>query len=254
MARTQLIAGNWKMHKNVGEALALARELRNQLGVVRERVEIAIAPPFTALHPVAKALEDSNIKLAAQNVHWEPQGAFTGEISAGMLKEVGCSFVIVGHSERRQYFGETDETVNRRTKAVLAAGMLPIVCVGETLQEREGGKTLDVVARQLKGGLAGLVAQDVAKLVVAYEPVWAIGTGKTATAEQAQEVHAFIRRTLAELFSKDAAEQTRIQYGGSVKPENAAELLGKPDIDGALVGGASLKAEDFARIVKAKLG
>ncbi|MFN7133461.1 MAG: triose-phosphate isomerase [Myxococcales bacterium] len=254
MARTQVIAGNWKMHKNVAEAQSLVRELRNLLGVVRDRVEIAVAPPFTALHPVAKALEDSNIKLAAQNVHWEPQGAFTGEVSVGMLKEVGCSFVIVGHSERRQYFGETDETVNKRAQAALKGGLLPIICIGETLQEREGGKTLEVVGRQLKGALAGIQAQDVARLVLAYEPVWAIGTGKTASTTQAQEVHAFIRKTLASLYDGKTAEQTRIQYGGSVKPENAAELLGQPDIDGALVGGASLKADDFAKIVKARLG
>jgi triosephosphate isomerase len=249
--RRMFITGNWKMNKTVGEALALVRDLRGMVSMVRDRVEIAVAPPFSALQPVSKALDDSNIGLAAQNCHWETSGAFTGEVSAPMLKEVGCQYVIVGHSERRQLFGETDETVNKRLQAVVKAGMRPIACVGETLAEREGGKTLEVVTRQVKGGLAGFSAAEVAQFVVAYEPVWAIGTGRNATSAQAQEVHAHIRETLTSLVGREAAEQVRIQYGGSVKPDNAAEILGKPDVDGALVGGASLKAADFAAIVKA---
>jgi triosephosphate isomerase (TIM) len=246
-----VIAGNWKMNKTVAEAVALVRELRGLVSMVRDRIEVVVAPPFTALHPVAKALEDSNIALAAQHCHWEASGAYTGEVSAGMLGELGCRYVIVGHSERRQYFGETDEAVNRRNNAIRRAGLRPIICVGETLAEREGGRTLEVVGRQLRGGLAGFLAEEAAEFVLAYEPVWAIGTGRNATSDQAQEVHAFIRRTLGELLGGSVSERIRIQYGGSVKPENAAELLAKPDVDGALVGGASLKAQDFAGIVKA---
>jgi len=249
--RRKVIAGNWKMNKTVTEALALVRELRGQVSMVRDRVEILIAPPFPALALVAKALEDSNLGLCAQNCHWEASGAFTGEVSAPMLKDVGCQYVILGHSERRQYFGETDETVNKRAQAVVKAGMTPILCVGETLAEREAQRTLEVVGRQLKGGLQDFSGAEGARFVIAYEPVWAIGTGRTATSAQAQEVHAFIRTQLQSLLGREASEQVRIQYGGSVKPENAADLLGQPDIDGALVGGASLKATDFAGIVKA---
>jgi len=252
MARRCFIAGNWKMNKTVSEALALVRELRGLLSQVRDRVEIAVAPPFTALHPVAKALEGSNLVLAAQHCSPEASGAFTGEVSAPMLKEVGCGYVILGHSERRQLFGETDALVNRRTAAVLKAGLLPIICVGETLQEREGNRTLEVVSAQVKGCLAGFTKEEGAKFVLAYEPVWAIGTGKVATTKQAQEVHAHLRELLGQQWGRETAQQVRIQYGGSVKPENAAELLSQPDIDGALVGGASLKAADFAAIVKAK--
>lgn len=251
--RKPIVAGNWKMNKTVAEAQALVRELRNTLGVVRDQVEVVLAPPFTALHPVSKAMEDSNLHLGAQNCHWEPSGAFTGEISASMLKELGCTYVIVGHSERRQLFGETDETVNKRAKAVIAHAMRPIVCVGETLAEREGGRTLEVVDRQLKGGLEGISAEVIKTTVLAYEPVWAIGTGRTATAAQAQEVHAHIREWLNKTFGRESASACRIQYGGSVKADNASELLGQPDVDGALVGGASLKAADFAAIVKAAL-
>ena len=250
--RRCFIAGNWKMNKTVAESLSLVRELRGAVSMVRDRVEVAVAPPFTALHAVAKALEDSNLVLAAQNCHPEGSGAFTGEVSAPMLKEAGCSWVILGHSERRQFFHETDDGVNKRITAVLKAGMLPIVCVGETLAEREGGKTLEVVSRQVKGCLLGFMPEQGAKFVLAYEPVWAIGTGKTATSRQAQEVHAHIRGLLKEIWGASTADQVRIQYGGSVKADNAAELLGMPDIDGALVGGASLKAADFAAIVKAK--
>ncbi|MGQ0506934.1 MAG: triose-phosphate isomerase [Myxococcaceae bacterium] len=248
--RRPILAGNWKMNKTVGEAISLVRELREQLSGVRG-AEIVVAPPFTALHAVAKVLEDSNIHVAAQNCHWESSGAFTGEVSAPMLKELGCAYVILGHSERRQYFGETDEIVNKRVHAVLRAGLRPIVCVGETLAEREGGKTLDIVARQVKGGLAGINAQDMQHCVLAYEPVWAIGTGKVATSDQAQEVHAHLREQLRTLFDRDTAAKVRIQYGGSMKPDNAGELLGKPDVDGGLIGGASLKAADFVAIVRA---
>ncbi len=251
--RRTFIAGNWKMNKTVAESLALARELRGLLSMVRDRVEVAIAPPFTALHSVAKALEDSNLVLAGQNCHWEDAGAFTGEVSAPMLKELGCSYVILGHSERRQLFGETDETVNRKVRAAIKARLLPILCVGETLAEREGGRTLAVVGRQVQAAMAGVTHEEAANFVLAYEPVWAIGTGKTATSAQAQEVHAHIREQLNQAVGREVAERIRIQYGGSVKPENAAELLSQPDIDGALVGGASLKASDFAGIVKAKL-
>jgi triosephosphate isomerase len=208
-----------------------------------------VAPPFTALAAAAEAMRGSAVELAAQNVHFEKQGAFTGEVSAPMLAEVGCHHAIVGHSERRQLFGETDETVRKKVGALLAVGIRPIVCVGETLAEREAGRTLEVVDRQVRAALSGLPAEPVAALTIAYEPVWAIGTGKTASTAQAQEVHAAIRKLLRELAG-GAADAVRIQYGGSVKPENAAELMAQPDVDGALVGGASLKAQDFSQIVK----
>ncbi len=252
MSRRCFVCGNWKMNKTATETAALLRDLRGAVSMVRDRVEIAVAPPFTALDRAAKALEGSNIALAAQNCHAEASGAFTGEVSADMLKDLGVQYVILGHSERRQLFGETDDGVNKKVGAVLKAGMLPIVCVGETLQEREAGRTLDVVSTQVRGSLKGFSAADGARFVVAYEPVWAIGTGKTATSRQAQEVHAHIRGLLTELWGGDAAGQVRIQYGGSVKPDNAGELLGQADIDGALVGGASLKVADFSAIVKAK--
>jgi triosephosphate isomerase len=246
VARKKFVCGNWKMHRTVAEATALAREVRDGVGDLP--VQVAIAPPFTALQAVRQILAGGTVELAAQNVHWEQQGAFTGEVSAPMLAEVGCRHVIVGHSERRQFFGETDESVRKRVGAVLSAGMLPIVCVGETLAEREAGKTLEVVGRQVRAGLAGL-REPLAAITLAYEPVWAIGTGKTATSAQAQEVHAAIRAILRELAG-GLADAIRIQYGGSVKPENAAELMSQPDVDGALVGGASLKAADFVAIVK----
>jgi len=246
MARKKFICGNWKMHKTSAEAVALVRELRQRLNT---QVQVAVAPPFTALSRVKETLVGSPIQLFAQNCHHEKQGAFTGEVSAPMLAELGCDGVILGHSERRQFFGETDEGVARKLKAALDAQLHPIVCVGETLQEREGGRTWEVVSHQIRAALAGLAAAQIAKLTLAYEPVWAIGTGKTATVAQAQEVHGLVRGLLHELAGAAAAEAVRIQYGGSVKPENAADLLSQPDIDGALVGGASLKAEDFARIV-----
>ncbi len=250
MARTPFVCGNWKMHETIAEAVALVKELHEGMAGVAG-VQVAVAPPFTAIHAVARS-DRGRIEVAAQNVHWEAKGAFTGEVSAPMLAEAGCVHCIVGHSERRQLFGETDEMVRRKAGALLAAGIRPIVCVGETLAERESGRTLDVVARQVRAALAGLAAQ-VSAITIAYEPVWAIGTGKTATAAQAQEVHAAIRSILRELCGSSAAEAVRILYGGSVKPENAAELMSQPDVDGALVGGASLKAKDFLAIVKGAL-
>jgi len=246
--RRPFIAGNWKMHKTLAEAKALARDIRQGAAPGR-RAEVALAPPYTALAAVAAEIDGSDIRLAAQNAFWEKQGAFTGAISPGMLADVGCHYVIIGHSERRQHFGETDATVNRRVKAVLENGLAVILCVGETLEEREGGQTFQVVRTQLGEGLAGVTA-GADRLVIAYEPVWAIGTGKTATPQQAQEVHAFLRSLLRE-FLGAVAEAIRIQYGGSVTPDNAATLLAQPDIDGALVGGASLKAELFLPIIAA---
>jgi triosephosphate isomerase len=251
VARTKFVCGNWKMHKTVAEATALVKELADGLAG-DARVQVGVAPPFTALSAVGAALQGSPLELCAQDVHWEVQGAFTGEVSAPMLADVGVKHGIVGHSERRQLFGETDETVRRKVGALLAAGLKPIVCVGELLAEREAGQTLQVVGRQVRAGLAGLPPEALAAVTLAYEPVWAIGTGKTATTAQAQEVHAAIRAILRELGGA-VADSIRIQYGGSVKPENAAELLSQPDVDGALVGGASLKAKDFLAIVKGAL-
>jgi len=250
--RKPLIAGNWKMHKTPEEARAFASQLLEELKEERE-VEVVVAPPFVSLLPVKEALGDGPIKLAAQNVHWEREGAFTGEVSPLMLKEVGCEYVIVGHSERRGYFGETDEVVNRKVKALLDVGLKPILCVGETLKEREEGKTFKVVEVQVRGGLKDLEAEEGKELVVAYEPVWAIGTGRTATPHQAQEVQAFIRKLLGGLFG-EVAREIRILYGGSVKPENIAELMAEEDIDGALVGGASLKVDSFVKIVRYNRG
>jgi triosephosphate isomerase len=249
MGRIPFIAGNWKMNKTVNEAVDLVTNLKALLSNVKG-VEVAVAPPYPALYAVGRALQGSFIYLAAQNLFWEERGAFTGEVSAPMLKDVGCEYVIVGHSERRQYFGETDETANRRLKAALAHGLKPIFCVGETLKDREEGKTFSVIETQLLGGLKDLTEDALSQCVIAYEPVWAIGTGKTATPEQAQEVHRFIREKLTKLYSKAAAEALRIQYGGSVTPENVKGLMEQEDIDGALVGGASLKAEAFADIVR----
>ena len=251
MGRLPFMAGNWKMNKTVEEALGLVRELKASLSGVKA-VEVAVAPPFTALYAIHKELEGSPIHLAAQNLYWEEKGAFTGEISPLMLKEIGCHYVILGHSERRQFFGETDETVNRRIKAALARGLKVIFCIGETLKEREEGKTFSVIERQVKGGLKGFGDQEMKNMVVAYEPVWAIGTGKTATPEQAEEVHRYIRGKLEKLYSRQVSEEIRIQYGGSVTPENIKGLMNQPNIDGALVGGASLKADSFCKIVRFK--
>jgi triosephosphate isomerase len=248
-SRKPLMAGNWKMHYTVVEALALVEELRKRITRLDDR-EAVVAPTFTALGAVAKALSGSLIRLAAQNCHWENQGAYTGEISPPMLKDVGCHYVIVGHSERRQYFRETDQEINRKVAALLAHGLMPILCVGETLEERQGGKTMNVLAGQVGGALNGLEVRAGGRIVIAYEPVWAIGTGHTATTEQAQEAHAFIRERLAGCFNKSVANEIRILYGGSVKPDNVDALMAMPDIDGALVGGASLKAASFVRIVE----
>ncbi len=251
MSRTPLIAGNWKMHGARGEAVALASALAKSVGRVRGR-EVVIAPPFTALEAVRPLIAGTDIHLAGQNVHWEPKGAYTGEIAVAMLREAGCTHVIVGHSERRQHFGESNESVNRRLHACLAAGLVPIVCVGETLAEREAEATGAVIARQVESAFAGARSEQLALAgcVIAYEPVWAIGTGRTATPGQAQEVHHAIRRQLVGLASATTAERVRILYGGSVKPENIDALMAEPDIDGALVGGASLDAAAFTRIVQ----
>lgn len=249
--RRPLIAGNWKMNKNIAESVELASQLRKQVSDVKE-VEIVVAPPYTALGTVADIIKGSNIFLSSQNIFWEESGAFTGEVSPLMLKDIGCQYAISGHSERRQYFGETNETVNKRLKATLKVSLTPIVCIGEVLEEREAEKTLDVIEQQLKAGLNSLSADEMKKVVIAYEPVWAIGTGKTATPNQAQEVHQFIRKLIAQIFSKEVAEGIRILYGGSVKPDNIDQLMSQKDIDGALVGGASLKADTFAGIIKFK--
>jgi len=246
--RTPVIAGNWKMNKVRPEARALAHDIREGRGDWT-RCEVVIAPPFTALAAVAEEIRGSGIVLAAQNVHWEDKGAFTGEISLPMLKDAGCGMVILGHSERRQYFGETDILINRKVRAVLRAGLQPIICIGETLAERESGKHENVVSQQLAGGLAGLTDEDLLRIIFAYEPVWAIGTGRTASPETAQEMHGYIRGWLSEKFGKNA-ETVRILYGGSVNPDNINALMRQPDIDGALVGGACLEAESFLRIVR----
>ena len=247
--RKLIIAGNWKMNKTVAESLDLANGLVRELKEVKE-VDIAICPPFTALSEVSKAIIDSNIRLGAQNMSQNGYGAHTGEIAAGMLKEFSTKYVILGHSERREYQRESDELIAAKAKAAHEAGLKPIVCVGEQLEERESGNTENVVGTQVRGSLAGLTTEEMLGTVIAYEPVWAIGTGKTATAEQAQEVHAFIRNLLADLFDADTAKAVRIQYGGSVKPDNARELMSQPDVDGALVGGASLDVRIFSELIK----
>ncbi len=249
MKRVPFIAGNWKMNKTVAESIDLVKELKASLSGVAG-VEMAVAPPFTALYAVRKELEGSPIQVAGQNLFWEEKGTFTGEVAPPMLKEVGCQYVILGHSERRQFFGETDETVNRKIKAAFRQGLKVIFCIGETLKEREQGETMAIIERQLTGGLKDISKEEMRSIVVAYEPVWAIGTGKTATPEQAEEVHRFIRKNLVDLYSKEIAEGVRIQYGGSVTPENIKGLMGQENIDGALVGGASLKSESFSKIVR----
>lgn len=244
--RRLIVAGNWKMHKTVEQAVDFVQQLAGK--VANTSVEVVVCPPFTALYAVAEAIKGTNIALGAQDVHWEEQGAFTGEVSPGMLAEIGCRYVIIGHSERRQYFGESDENVNKKVKAVLAHQMTPIICVGETLEQREQGITEQVVGDQTRAALEGLDGDTVAGLVIAYEPIWAIGTGKTASDQDAQQVIAYIRSVIRDLVG-DQADRVRIQYGGSVKPGNAAGLMAQPDIDGALVGGASLEVESFAGIV-----
>ncbi|MFH0883658.1 MAG: triose-phosphate isomerase [bacterium] len=248
--RTPFVAGNWKMHLTAQPARELAEGIARASESI-QGVDVALCPPFPLLTPVQNALGGTKVALGAQNLFWEIKGAFTGEVSAEMLLDAGCRFVIVGHSERRQYFGETDSSVNRRAHTALSAGLIPIICVGETLDEREGEMTIDVINRQVRGALERFTPEQAANLVVAYEPVWAIGTGRTATPEMAQEVHAQIRSLLTELFGKDIAQAIRILYGGSVKPDNAVELFAKQDIDGGLVGGASLKVDDFSAIIAA---
>ena len=251
MSRKKIIAGNWKMNIKPSETEALVKEIAKVTKAYGNKVEIVCCTPAIDVPAAVAAAKGTKIGVGTENCHWEDHGAFTGEISTGMILDTGAKYVIIGHSERRQYFGETDETVNKRARAAIAAGLTAIVCVGETLAEREAGKLNEVIERQMNVGLKDVTAADCAKLVIAYEPVWAIGTGKTATPAQAQAVHAFIRKTLAKLFGKATAETIRIQYGGSMKPGNAAELLAQKDIDGGLIGGAALKAADFAGIIAA---
>ena len=247
--RTPVIAGNWKMNKTVAEAVALASELKERVAGV-ENVKVIVCPVFTAVKSVADVLKGTNVKVGAQDMYWETSGAYTGEVSGEMLLEAGAEYVIIGHSERRQYFGETNETVNKKLKKALSIGLKPIVCIGETLADREAGTTEAVVGKQVKEGFVGLTAEEMKGTIIAYEPVWAIGTGKTATAEQAEAVHAYVRNLVAQLWDKETADAVIIQYGGSMKPENVASLLAQPDIDGGLIGGAALKADSFEKLVK----
>ena len=247
--RKIIIAGNWKMNKTVEESITLSNNIKRELFDINN-IGIVLCPPFTSLADVHDVTQDSNIDLGAQNMYWENEGAFTGEISPVMLKQLGCKYVIIGHSERRAYFSETNETVNKKVKKALNEGLLPITCVGEKLEEREAGKTFDVVKEHVEKGLIDIKEEEILRTVIAYEPVWAIGTGKTATPKQAEEVHKFIRGILEKKYGKKVSESICIQYGGSVKPDNIEELLNEKDIDGALVGGASLKAESFVSMVK----
>jgi len=247
--RIPLIAGNWKMYKTCGESVKAAQLLKGLVEGVTE-TDIMIAPTFTSLEPVFNAIKSSVINLGGQNLHWKAEGAFTGEISGDMLKSAGCSYVIIGHSERRQFFGDTDESVNKKITSALSCGLKPVFCIGESEAERDSNLTFSVLDKQVQAGLRGFVSDDLKDLVLAYEPIWAIGTGKTATSEQAQEVHTFLRASIAKQFDDALAQSMRILYGGSVKPANVAELMSMPDIDGALVGGASLDPETFSQIVK----
>ena len=249
--RRPLFAGNWKMYKTPQEAADTAKQLVEQVREVAD-VDIMIAPPFTALESVSRMLKNSLVALGAQNLYWEDEGAYTGEISAPMLKSAGCQYAIIGHSERRQYFGDTDKTVNQKIQAAIQVGLKPVFCIGETEQEREAEQTLSVLDKQVRKGLERLVPEQLDTLIIAYEPVWAIGTGKTATEDQAQEVHQFIRSLIEKGFGNDLSKSIRILYGGSVKPDNILNLMAMPDIDGALVGGASLSADSFSRIIKFK--
>lgn len=248
--RKTIIAGNWKLYKTIKESIELANGLKREFFKLDfSQVEVVLCPVFTALSEVAEVLNETDIGLGAQDVYWQEEGAFTGEVSSTMLKDAGCQYVIIGHSERRQFFGETNETVNKKIKASLKHGLTPIICVGENLQEREANNTFKVLENHIKGSLADISGQDIVKTVIAYEPVWAIGTGKTATPAQAQEAHEFIRGLLKKMYGQETADSLRIQYGGSVKPENITELISKPDVDGALVGGASLGVDTFNAIV-----
>jgi triosephosphate isomerase len=246
--RHPFIAGNWKMHKTVHETVVYVKEFRSLVKDI-EDVEIVVAPPFTAIHAAAEAARNTPVGIAGQDLHWEKQGAFTGEVSAAMVREAGADYVIIGHSERRQFFGETDQTVNRKLGAALGARLIPIICIGETLEERERNDTMAVLDRQIKDGFDGITGEQIAGLVIAYEPVWAIGTGRTATSVQAQEAHAHIRQRLRQWFGAPAADECHVIYGGSVKPDNTRELVSQPDVDGALVGGASLDLKGFFDIV-----
>ncbi len=247
--RTKIIAGNWKMNKTNSEAAAFASDLKTKIASI-QKTEMVVCPPFTALAIVAETLRGSRVKVGAQNLFWEPSGAFTGEISTAMIESTGCQYVIIGHSERRQYFGETNQTVNKKIKQTLTTRLMPIVCIGETLQQRQNGQTEQVVRTQMVEGLEGLAADQVQRLVIAYEPVWAIGTGVTATPEQAEEVHFYIRELLRKQYDGRIAEAIPILYGGSVKPDNIQDLISKPDIDGALIGGASLNVDGFVQMIK----
>ncbi|WP_127058276.1 triose-phosphate isomerase [Veillonella ratti] len=249
--RKQIIAGNWKMHTDLAEATILVEGIKAALAEGEATREVVVCPPFTGLSTVADLIEDTDVRLGAQNMYFEPKGAFTGEVSPLMLTDVGCHYVILGHSERREYFSESDALINQKIKAAFQYDLIPILCVGESLAQREANETQSFIDSQLTAGLEGLTAEQVSQMVIAYEPIWAIGTGKTATAEQAGEVCTAIRAKVAALFDKETAEALRIQYGGSVKGSNAKEILSQPDIDGALVGGASLKADDFMAIIKA---
>jgi triosephosphate isomerase len=250
--RKPFVAGNWKENTDSRSSVELAKAVaEGSAGCAREKVTVAVIPPFVYLQSVVKAVSSTGVAVGAQDVYFEPKGAFTGEISPGMLKDVGCTYVLCGHSERRHVLGESDELVGRKVTAAISGGLLPVLCVGELLEERDGGRTEQVVARHLKTGLAGLSAEKVSAVTIAYEPVWAIGTGRTATPQQAQEVHAFIRNLLAEMYDGDVARETRILYGGSVKADNAQELMAQEDVDGLLVGGASLKADEFVKIIRA---
>jgi triosephosphate isomerase len=253
MARTPVVVGNWKMVGSLRDSAALVNGIKRACGEA-QGVEVGVCPPFPYLADVHDLIENTAIRLGAQNCHWEKKGAYTGEVAAPMLRDIGCTLVILGHSERRHGMGETDAMVNKKIRAALAAGLTPIVCIGELLAEREAGQTLAVVERQIRGSLEGLPPDDVARLILAYEPVWAIGTGKTATPAQAQEVHAAVRGLVEKVAGRPVAQGIRIQYGGSVKPDNVDELMAQPDLDGALVGGASLDAESFNRIVLFKRG
>lgn len=249
--RKRVIAGNWKMHKDLNESINFVKELVSKDSVIPSNIDVIICIPFISLYEVSKILKGSKIKLGAQNMYFEDQGAYTGEISPLMLKSVGCDYVIIGHSERRTYFGENDEMINKKVKKALEKEITPIMCIGETLEERESGITNQVVEKQIRGGLKDLSLEQVSKVIIAYEPVWAIGTGKTATPQQAQDVHKFIRTIISSMFNEKVASEIIIQYGGSMKPENAKELLEQPDIDGGLIGGACLKVDSFYGIINA---
>lgn len=250
--RKPIVAANWKMHKTVQEAVAFVEGLQKEVGPVRDR-EVVVAPPYTALAAVGDILKEEGFRLAAQNCHWEEKGAFTGEISGGMLRDVACTYVILGHSERRHIFGESDGTIHKKVMAAFHHGLIPILCVGEVIEEREAGRTFEVLGRQLDSALQGLSEEQAGRMVIAYEPVWAIGTGKTATPDQAQEAHVFIRMRYESLFHKTIANDLRILYGGSVKPDNVDTLMAQPDVDGFLVGGASLEVPSFKRIIQYRI-